>query len=373
MKVCTGIGFLILMLSSAAWPQNPMLLKTGNKQANVATAEDLLLARPLGAENIDHVIAGLSDEHVRRLLLNELKAQARREAQTATDKPKPTGIAGFIEKIKNLTTLLQVRIEYLQSGSSAAPGEISVLFAFLGTGERGTKTVASVMLSVAAVLAAALIIEWLFIIYTAAARRRISSTRPDKWSAKIGVLTMRALLDLAAIVIFIAAALIVFFVFLDRTAGQRILLATYMTVLVIVQAAFLVSRFFLAPRLPALRFLPFNDETALYLHRWLIALTAVGSFGTLTCGIIRLAGASELEHFRSITMVGLIMAAMIIWMILQKRKAAAAAFSRGSAGIRPALPPDPKVASLCYSCGRAAAGFFDHQPDCWVSRRARVG
>jgi len=330
MKVCTGIGFLLLMLSSAAWPQNPMLLKTSNKQANVATAEDLLLPRPLGAENIDHVIAGLSDEHVRRLLLNELKAQARREeAQTATDKPKPTGIAGFIEKIKNLTTLLQVRIEYLQSGSSAAPGEISVLFAFLGTGERGTKTVASVMLSVAAVLAAALIIEWLFIIYTAAARRRITSTRPDKWSAKIGVLTMQALLDFAAIAIFIAAALIVFFIFLDRAAGQRILLATYMTALVIVQVAFLVSRFFLAPRLPALRFLPFNDETALYLHRWLIALTAVGSFGTLTCGIIRLAGASELKHFRSVTMVGVIMAAMIIWMIVQKRKAAAAAFSRG--------------------------------------------
>ena len=102
-----------------------------------------------------------------------------------------------------------------------------------------------------------------------------------------------------------------------------------MSALVIVQAAFLVLRFFLAPRVPALRFLPFNDETALYLHRWLIALTAVGSFGILTCGFIRLAGASELEHFQAITLVSLMMAAMIIWMILQKRKAAAALISDG--------------------------------------------
>jgi small-conductance mechanosensitive channel len=75
--------------------------------------------------------------------------------------------------------------------------------------------------------------------------------------------------------------------------------------------------------------LPFSDETALYLHRWLIALTTVGGFGTLTCGVARLAGASELEHFRSMTLVSVIIAAMIIWMILQKRKAAAIVFSRG--------------------------------------------
>ena len=106
-------------------------------------------------------------------------------------------------------------------------------------------------------------------------------------------------------------------------------MSTYLAAFVIVQVAFLISRFFLAPRVSALRFLPFSDETALYLHRWLIALTAVGSFGTLTSGIIRLAGANELEHFRAIMLVGLITAAMIIWMILQKRKAAAAAFSQG--------------------------------------------
>jgi small-conductance mechanosensitive channel/predicted outer membrane lipoprotein len=231
--------------------------------------------------------------------------------------------------MKNLTALLQTRIEFLRSGSTAAPQEVSGVFAFLGMGERGTKSVAIVILSVSAVLAAGLLIESLFILFTAAIRRRITSSVASGWIAKIGALSTRALLDFAAIVIFITAALAVFFLFLERTAGQRVLLATYLTAFVIVQVAFVVSRFFLAPRVPTLRFLPFNNETALYLHRWLIALTAVGSFGYLTCGVIRLAGSSELEHLRAVTMVGLIMAAMIIWMILQKRTAVAAAFSRG--------------------------------------------
>jgi len=329
LKVCMLIGFLVLLLASTGWPQSPIKLKTGNKKKSVKTEEHLTLPKPLAAENVDHIIAGLSDEQVRRLLIDDLKAQARQEAQKAAGRTQTSSIAGFIEKIKNMTTLLHSRIEYLHSGSRGTPEQIAGIYDFLGRGERGNKTVASVILSVGAVLAAALLIEWLFVGYTTTARRRLTSTSSGKWHAKIGVLTMRVLLDFSAIAIFIIAALALFFAFLDRTAGQRVLLSTYLAAFVIVQVAFLISRFFLAPRVPALRFSPFTDETALYLHRWLIALTAVGSFGTLTCGVIRLAGASELEHFRSITLISIIMAVMIIWMILQKRQAAAAVFSRG--------------------------------------------
>ena len=326
LKVIVWVGLLVLCLSSAAWSKNPMMPKTSHKKATSGDTENISLPRDLNPEDIDHILAGLGDEQVRRLLINELKVQAQQETTVET---KPEGIAGFIHKIKNLTTLLHTRIEYLRSGGRAAPQQVAGIYDFLGQGERGTKTVTRVILSVGAVLAAALLIEWLFVIYTTTARRHVTSTNPDKWSAKIGALTMRALLDFAAIVIFILAALALFFVFLERTAGQRVLLSTYLAAFVIVHVAFLISRFFLAPRVSALRFLPFTDETALYLHRWLITLTTVGGFGTLTCGVARLAGASELEHFRSMTLVSVIIGVMIIWMILQKRKAAAAAFSRG--------------------------------------------
>jgi hypothetical protein len=105
-KAIVWIGFLVLCLSSAAWSQNPMKLKTGRKQAVAKTAENPALPERLNAENIDHIVAGLSDEQVRRLLIDELKAQVQRETQATAGKPKPEGIAGFIEKMKNLTVLL---------------------------------------------------------------------------------------------------------------------------------------------------------------------------------------------------------------------------------------------------------------------------
>jgi small-conductance mechanosensitive channel len=326
LKVFVGVGLLIFVLTSTAWSQNPVLAKAGKKGASAENADTVSLPDSLTAENIDQIIAGLSDEQVRRLLINELKLQAQQETPVEV---KPKGIAGFIEKIKNLTALLQTRIEYIRSGGSAVPEELSGIYAFLGRGERGTKTVTQVILSVAAVLAGALLIEWLFVLYTAGARRRITSSEPSGWIAKIGSLSSRALLDLTAIIIFIVAAVILFFLFLDRTAGQRILLAAYLAGLAFFQVAYLALRFFLAPRTFALRFLPFSDETALYLHHWLMALIFVLCFGNVTRGVLGLAGATELTQLKFSTIYGLIAAGMIIWMIVQKRKAAAATFSQG--------------------------------------------
>jgi small-conductance mechanosensitive channel len=326
LKVVVWVGLLTLCLSSPTWSKNPMLPKTGQKKAASEGAENISLPKDLNATQIDHIIAGLSDEQVRRLLINELKLQAQQEASVEA---KPEGIAGFIGKIKDLTALLQTRLEFLRSGASAAPQQLAGIYTLLGKGERGTKSVPRVIISVAAVLAGALLIEWLFALYTAAARRRITSSVPSGWIAKIGRLSMRSLLDFTSIVIFIVAALIIFFLFLDRTAGQRILLAAYLTGLVFVQGAYLVLRFFLAPGTPALRFLPFSDQTALYLHRWLMALTFVICLGNVTSGVIRLAGATELTHIKFGMVVGLIAAGVITWMILQKRREAAISFSQG--------------------------------------------
>jgi small-conductance mechanosensitive channel len=324
-KMIAWAGLFVLCLSSTAWSKNPMLPKTGHKKAASEGTENISLPKDLSATQIDHIIAGLSDEQARRLLIKELKLQAQKETSAEA---KPEGIAGFIHKIRNLTTLLQTRIELLRSGGGG-PREVSGVFAFLGRGERGTKTVAAVILTVAAVLAGALLIEGLFVLYTAAARRRITSSEPSGWVAKIGALSMRALLDFAAIAIFIVAALILFFLFLDRTPGQRVLLAAYLAGFAIIQGAYLVLRFFLAPRTSTLRILPFSDQTALYLHHWLMALTFVLCMSNVTGGVIRLAGASELTSFKFGMLTGLIAVGMIIWMILQKRKAAADAFSQG--------------------------------------------
>jgi small-conductance mechanosensitive channel len=138
--------------------------------------------------------------------------------------------------------------------------------------------------------------------------------------ARVGGLTLRALLDMLFMFIFAIVTLALFFIFLERSGPQRVLVATYLAAFLIVMAVQLVSRFFLTPKVPALRFLPMADETAVYLYRWLVAIAVVITFGWFTCGIFRVAGASEANHLIMVSMVALMAILMIIIMILQKRK-----------------------------------------------------
>jgi hypothetical protein len=88
LKVIVWIGLLVFCLRSAAWSQNPMLPKKGQKKAASEGTETISLPKYLNATQIDHIIAGLSDEQVRRLLINELAAQAE---QQTTVEAKPAG------------------------------------------------------------------------------------------------------------------------------------------------------------------------------------------------------------------------------------------------------------------------------------------
>ena len=117
MKVVLWIGLLVLCLSATAWSQSKMLLKKGPKKAASESTETISLPKDLNATQIDQILAGLSDEQVRRLLIDELRLQAKQETTAAA---KPEGMAGFIDKIKNLTALLQTRIDYIRSGGGAA-------------------------------------------------------------------------------------------------------------------------------------------------------------------------------------------------------------------------------------------------------------
>jgi hypothetical protein len=72
-----------------------------------------------------------------------------------------------------------------------------------------------------------------------------------------------------------------------------------------------------------------DDENAVYLYRWLISIAAVITFGFFTCGIFRVAGASEANHLIMVSSVALMAILMIIIMILQKREQVRQSLAKG--------------------------------------------
>ncbi|MGD2272824.1 MAG: mechanosensitive ion channel, partial [Desulfobacterales bacterium] len=159
---------------------------------------------------------------------------------------------------------------------------------------------------------------------------------PGTFKARIGGLALRAMFDFFLICVLAVSTLAIFFIFMDRSTPQRILVATYLSAFLIVMIVHLLSRFFLAPKAGNLRLLPINDINALFLHRWIMAIAIVGSFGWLTCGIFRIAGTNEATHLMMVAAVGLAVILMQIIMVLQKREAVRQSLSKNlpETGIR---------------------------------------
>lgn len=269
--------------------------------------------------SVDATVAALSDEQVRRLLLEELKSAAADSESQAASEDKGA-LVGLIQGTKDGLSAFKERLAYLKTGDATELEEVPGLFAYLVEGgERSVHPVRTI-LSVLAVFAAALVVELLFFWYTAAMRQRIDADGSGNWRAKVGRLLLRSGIDAVSIMVFIAATLGIFYLFLEHNHAQRVLMATYLVAIVIIRLAYLTSRLLLAPKNAPLRFLPLSDTTALHLHRWVMVIVSVSSLGMLTCGVMRLAGTSEAKHIQALAMLALVLAALLIAMIVQNRK-----------------------------------------------------
>ena len=320
---CAAVISLPVFETTRAEASQQAVMAAKASKAKETTPEEVQLPASIGADQVDDFMAALSDEQVRRLLIESLKKQADEEAAAAKPVENTGRLVGFINASKELMEKLKERIAFLQSGATAAPAKIPSIFTYLGTGEKESHPKRTII-SVVALFAGAFAIVLLFRFLTTGARRRLEETPGTKMTTRLGASAGLALLRIGGMILLAGATLTFFYIFLNRTTPQRVLVATYLVAILVVWAIAILTRFFLAPGNKNLRFLPVTDEAAVYVYRWVVAIAVVTSFGTLTCGIIRLAGASEADHFKSLLLVGIVVAGMLIWMIAGRRKQVAA-------------------------------------------------
>ena len=93
---------------SSAVAQSLALVKHSTSDPTKASPES-------DKQNIDSLVALMNDEQVRRLLIEELKAQVAREKLLSIENNEIGGIAGFIHSIKNRISYIRERIETLRT------------------------------------------------------------------------------------------------------------------------------------------------------------------------------------------------------------------------------------------------------------------
>ena len=311
---------LLTLPTFATFPKNSEPGSGNNTLENSETVPQSASSGLDFKQPVERMVFELSDDQVRRMLIEELRKQAQKTVVAEPKEKKFGGLASLIKKIRFIDDTIKWRIYALKSGFKDEPDKLPHFFHLFTKGEAQKKqNPLRAIFRVIGLFVAGLMVFWFVHRLLSAIYRRIERNRSSDLKLKVVGSGLRSMLDFIAICIFAIVTLALFYTAMERTDAQSLLSLTYLIAFLIVMGARLVLRFFLSPRSPELRFLPLDDHTAIYLFRWIMTIAIISSFGFLTCGIFRVAGISEAKHLMMVAIVEFVVTAMIITIILQKR------------------------------------------------------
>jgi len=242
------------------------------------------LPQPLTKESIRELVARLSDDDVRKLLLDQLD----RAAAAPVNAKAQMGMSGMVDEHAGA---MRTTLGGLEAAYYALPQTLRQARAKL-TEPDDTKPLTALAELLGAVLVAGLALEW---IYRRALRRfrtGLDQTEAATYSAQVFKYGVGLLIDLGAILVWTIAAISTFFLVWHEHELRRTTVLDIVIGVLIVRTTMLFARFLLSPREPSKRLLPFADQPARTLYWFAVILATVFATEIALVALFRGSGAS---------------------------------------------------------------------------------
>ena len=289
-------------------------------------------SQALDADALEKLVATIEDAQERERFLRRLKAliAARKATEPAAGAaPRPAGPALF-ERLADRARRLGGDLQALSDTVAGLPRVWHWLGTRLADGRHRAQLLDGAW-KIALTILLGLLAEWLIRRLLRRSRARVGDRAGEPPAVRAGILALGAVLDLLPLAAFGAAALAVLPRLAPGAAAVRVALALIFA-LVLARAILALGRAVLAPRRGSLRLLPLADGTAAYLHVWLrrfvhIVVYGAAALQALAAFDLPAGAAAALSD-----LLGLIVAAMLIVLILQNRRAVAGRLRRADAG-----------------------------------------
>ena len=266
---------------------------------------------------ITALMALLSDAEVRQWL----------EQQLAEEPPQPPAESADSMNIHLVLEAglarVRQRIQDLETGIEELPEE-AVHADQVWMLEMSEGRMLASMLSVLVFAVTGFIAEWLFWRVAGPVRQRLIEAPRGGMELTLGRTMVRAVIELLAIGFFALGSLGAFLMF-DWSPIVRLLVLSFLLIFTGVRLLAVLSRFVLAPGTPALRLVPASTETAIRVHRWIVALATVGVIGFVMWAALRRLGFFEDSLIVLVHAVGLVIALMLVGLVWRTRRETAAA------------------------------------------------
>ena len=265
---------LYLLGAAQAYALNPLLLKANEKSAEEAPAAEVPdLPANMSAADIDALMARLNDEQVRRLLIEELRAEAAATPSGASE--QVGGLRGTIRGLENATQLYISRAYRLVVSLPNMPGDLKGTLDRL-TDYEGVGRLMEMIFIALCLLATGWVAEKIFFRFTSGLRQRIETMPGMEGILRFWGALINALPECLGLLIFAVTPLLVSSMVVDRQdRNMRLLFLAFLMVAVIIRVCALVLRLLFSPKAANLRLLPLSCAVAQYLHRRLLLMVNV--------------------------------------------------------------------------------------------------
>jgi small-conductance mechanosensitive channel len=315
-RMCRAIVVGLLVAACATVAAFP-----AEAQTRATKAKAVALPEPLTKESVRELVSRLSDEEVRKLLLDQLDRAA-----------VPAGARGggaMSGRVEESATMMRTRLGELRNALVALPETLSDVGAKLDDPDGGLPGLVKLAIALAAMLAigwlAERAYEWALRNY----RRKLAPPDAETFTARSFRLGIGLALDLAGIAVFALAALAAFLALWQGHGLRRIAVLEMLIAVVAVRVTWLFARFLLSSRNGAARLLPFADAPARTLRRFAVLLAVIWGTTNLLRTVMTGGGASAATADLVVIASGVLGLLVVLWTVWHVR-AAIAGLIRGN-------------------------------------------
>ncbi len=317
----------ILVTASVPVWAGPLSSALKSSQASTDSSADLDPSGVEGAtspQEIDKIVAQLSDEQVRRLLLQELQKSGSAEVSG-----RDAAAGNFVEKVDAFIALAASRIKFVFSNARHIPRELGLRFRQMVAYE-GPRILLEKVLVALLILLVAFGLELLL-------RRRLDLLRDRfKEAPAIGMgdRFVMALLRVLPGLIFLSFFTVVTlggYALIFGTGRQPVRLIFSAIIITIVFARFLIliSQVVCSPRIPELRLMLMSDEAAEELYRVLVRLSWWLSVASVLSLVSRRIFISPDSAIFMVFLFGTFFLGIVAWQVWRYRRPVAQALLDG--------------------------------------------
>ena len=266
-------------------------------------------------EGPSDTVARLSDAEVRALLLQELEEKADAGSSDDPGNPAVTSIQ-IQQQISWLRGRLGAKFEAFGELPDISRQALEKLKA-----PRNNRTFGAFLAAILLSFGGAFLIEYGVAKWLRPARLRVREFVSPSLAGRAGGLGLTALLATLKLLVFVLAAVGIYWVLFDVDPTDRITFIFYLSALVIFRIAMILSNFWHAPHEPDLRLPVLDDRSAQRLHRTLLIAVGLGAFGFYTCALFGLLGIHGNAHGLLLILVGTATTAVLAVTFLANRRA----------------------------------------------------